>query len=131
MTLTTRLVIDGFDILTMGNCSMLKSLLRALAVWLALVAPVSAAGTIPLALSQQFNINGLPLAGCLLYIYQTGTTTVLQQPFVDFGLTITAPNPMTCDATGRLPMFWLADGTVHARLSDASGVVLVDIPVLQ
>jgi hypothetical protein len=101
------------------------------ALGLALSTPAQAAGTIPFALQQQVDQNGRPIQ-CFLYIYQVGTTATLQNVFTDFGLTIPGPNPLQCDAaTGRLPLFWLADGQVHARLTDAGGSPLVDVPVMQ
>lgn len=93
--------------------------------------PAFGAGQVPFALTQQIDVNGRPLAGCLLYIYQVGTTATLQNAFSDFGLTQTLPNPIQCDQTGRLPNFYLADGQVHVRLTDSGGLVQVDIPVLQ
>jgi hypothetical protein len=88
--------------------------------------PAMAAGTIPLAMTQQVDINGKPLAGCLLYTYQSDTVSTPQNSFQDFGLTITNPNPLACDQTGRIPMFWLADGLIHFRLTDAAGTVVID-----
>jgi microcystin-dependent protein len=88
-------------------------------------------GTIPLALSQQVDIDGQPLAGALLYLFQVGTVATPQNSYADFGMSILNPNPLVADQTGRIPMFWLADGTVHPRLTDATGVVILDIPVMQ
>jgi hypothetical protein len=85
------------------------------------------AGTIPLALSQQFDASGRPLAGGSLYIYQAGTVATPQNSYQDYGLTLLNPNPLTLDASGRIPMFWLADGLIHARLTDSSGAVVVDV----
>jgi hypothetical protein len=91
----------------------MRSVLRAAAVWLALSVLAFAAGTLPFALQQ--HQNGRPIQ-CLLNIYQVGTTATPQQIYFDFGLTQLAPNPLACDAvTGRIPMFWLADGTVSSR----------------
>lgn len=87
----------------------------------------SAQGTIPLALQQYVDINGKPLIGCQLFIYQAGTVSTLQQPWQDFGLTNPASNPLQCDIYGRIPMFWLANGLIHARLLDAGGVQVVDV----
>jgi hypothetical protein len=87
----------------------------------------SAQGTIPLALQQYVDLNGKPLIGCQLYIYQAGTVSTPQNAFQDFGLTIPTANPMQCDQFGRIPMFWLANGLIHARLLDASGVQQVDV----
>lgn len=80
------------------------------------------AGTIPLSMTQQFDEFGEPLAGGLLYIYQAGTVGTFQNPYQDFGLTITHPNPMPLDAAGRIPLFYLADGFIKFRLVNAAGV---------
>jgi len=86
------------------------------------------AGTLPgIPLSQQFSAIGQPLAGCLLYIYAANTTTP-QDSFLDQGLTIKNPWPLTGDNSGRVPMFYLADGSVHVRLTDSGGVVQFDYP---
>ena len=85
-----------------------------------------AQGTIPLALAQQVDQNGQPLAGCLLYTYVAGTVATPQNAYQDFGLSQPLPNPMQCDITGRVPMFWLANGLIHARLTTAAGLVVVD-----
>lgn len=84
------------------------------------------AGTLTICLNQQFDQNGAPLAGGILYIYQAGTVSTLQNAYQDFGLSTPMPNPMTLPADGRIPMFWLADGLVHARLTDSYGVVRFD-----
>ena len=99
------------------------SLLTALSLW---TAPVLAAGTTPLSLVQQFDSTGAPLAGCLLYFYVAGTVATPQNAFADFGLTTALPNPVSCDQSGRVPQHWLADGLIHIRLTDSSGVVQVD-----
>jgi hypothetical protein len=79
-----------------------------------------AAGTISLSLSQQFDAQGKPLSGCRLYFFQAGTTTP-QNGFQDTGLTIPWPNPMECDASGRIAQFFLADGAIKIRLADKFG----------
>lgn len=89
------------------------------------------AGTVPLALSQQVDVNGKPLAGCLLYFYEVGTVATLQNNYQDFGLTLVNPNPLVADQNGRIPMFYLADGQIHVRLTDANGVVIFDYPSMQ
>ena len=81
------------------------------------------AGTIPLSMTQQFDVYGEPLAGGQLFIMQAGTVSTPQNPYGDLGLTILMPNPMTLDAAGRIPQFFLADGFVKIRLQDVDGVV--------
>lgn len=82
------------------------------------------AGSISLSLSQQFNELGKPLASGLLYFYAAGTTTP-QDAFKDSNLTLQHPNPITLDAAGRVPAFYLADGNIKIRLTDAAGVTQV------
>jgi hypothetical protein len=89
---------------------------------------VKAQGVIPIALQQVISANGQPLSGALLYIYQAGTVATPQNAFSDPGLTIPLSNPLVADSTGRLPMFYLANGSVHVRLTDAGGVVIFDYP---
>jgi microcystin-dependent protein len=97
----------------------------------------NAQGTINIALSQQFsfvgcstaaNVCGTPLIGGLLYFYQVGTVATRQDSFQDTGLSIPNPWPLQLDANGRVPMFYLASGSVHVRLTDAGGVVQFDYP---
>lgn len=92
---------------------------------------VFAQGVIPVALAQQVNANGIPLAGALLYIFQVGTVATPQNSFQDFGLTLPNPWPLPADSTGRIPMFYLANGQVHVRLTDSTGVVIFDYPNMQ
>ena len=82
------------------------------------------AGTINIALSQQFDTQGRPLSGGLLYFYAAGTTTP-QTAYQDTDLTIPLPNPIELDSSGRIPMFYLADGDIKIRLTDDSGVTLI------
>lgn len=89
------------------------------------------AGTIPLALSQQVDANGVPLAGALLYFFQAGTVAQPQDSFQDYALSVKNPNPIAADQAGRIPMFYLADGAIHVRLTDANGVVIFDYPNMQ
>jgi len=80
------------------------------------------AGTIPLSLTQQLDEFGAPLAGGKLYIIQAGTTSTPQNGYQDSALTLPWPNPITLDASGRLPQFFLADGSIKVRLEDKNGV---------
>jgi hypothetical protein len=80
------------------------------------------AGSISLSLSQQFDSLGKPLGGGKLYFYQAGTTAVPQSAYQDYGLTVAHANPITLDAAGRVPAFYLADGFIKIRLTDKNGV---------
>lgn len=82
------------------------------------------AGTINIALSQQFDTQGRPLSGGLLYFYAAGTTTP-QTAYQDTDLSIPHPNPIELDSSGRVPMFYLADGDIKIRLTDDAGVTLI------
>lgn len=79
-------------------------------------------GTIPLSMTQQFDEFGQPLAGGLLFIIQAGTVSTPQNPYQDANLTLVMPNPITLDAAGRIPQFFLADGYIKIRLTDVNGV---------
>src|SRR5215831_9921561 len=99
--------------------------------------PSFAQGTLPIALTQQFaftncatftNACGTPLIGGLLYFYQVGTVATQQDSFQDTALTIKNPYPLPLDSNGRIPPFFLADGSIHVRLIDANGVQQFDYP---
>jgi hypothetical protein len=112
----------------MENNPMMRFLRRLLcALFIAGIAsPVMAQGVIPVALSQQMNINGTPLAGALLYTYVVGTVSTPQSTFQDSGLSITNPWPLQADQSGRIPMFYMANGSTHVRLTDSTGLVQFD-----
>lgn len=80
------------------------------------------AGSISLSMSQQFDDLGKPLSGGLLYFIEAGTTSTPQNAYQDSGLTIAHPNPITLDSAGRVPQFYLADGSIKIRLTDSAGV---------
>jgi hypothetical protein len=81
------------------------------------------AGTINIALTQQFDMDGRVLSGGLLYTFVAGTTTP-QNAFQDTALTIAHPNPIVLDASGRVPMFYVADGFIKVRLTTKGGVTI-------
>jgi len=73
-------------------------------------------------MTQQVDEFGAPLAGGHLYIIQAGTVSTPQNGFQDSALTLPWPNPIILDASGRLPQFFLADGSIKIRLTDVNGV---------
>jgi hypothetical protein len=94
-----------------------------------LALPAFSAGTIfGLPLSQQFTENGEPMSGGSLYIYEAGTSTPATA-YESFSLTAGTelPHPMTLDSSGRIPEFWLADGSYRVRLTDVAGNEIFDI----
>lgn len=102
---------------------MLKRACAALAAFFVLSAGAHAAGTVPgFSLTPQFDQSGKVALGCKLYVIQAGTTSAPQSVYQDTGLTILRPNPMTCDASGRLPQWFVADGLIKLRLTDKNGV---------
>jgi hypothetical protein len=50
----------------------------------------------------------------------------MQNAFSDSGMVVS----LVSDSTGRLPMFHLANGSVHVGLTDSSGVVSMLEPIL-
>ena len=83
------------------------------------------AGTIPLSMTQQVDEFGAPLAGGHLYIIQAGTVSTPQNGFQDSALTLPWPNPIILSASGRIPQFFLADGSIKIRLTDVNGVEIL------
>jgi len=79
------------------------------------------AGTISLNLTQQLDEFGKPLSGGKLYIIQAGTVATPQNAYQDSALTLALANPIILDASGRLPQFFLADGSIKIRLTDLNG----------
>lgn len=104
---------------------MIRRIPIAIALFLALAAPGYTAGTISLSGAQQFNAAGKPLAGCKLYFYEAGTVSTRQDSFKDSSLTTPHSWPLECDSSGRIPFFYLADGTIKIRLADRAGVTQV------
>jgi microcystin-dependent protein len=101
--------------------AMLKRLFLSLGVTL-LAASSWAAGTVPgFNLVPQFDLSGKLAPGCKLYVIQAGTTSTPQNSYQDSGLTLVNPNPLTCDASGRLPQWFVADGSIKLRLTTATG----------
>lgn len=88
--------------------------------------PAQSAGTIPLAMAQQVDVNGQPLANCIVNFFVAGTVASPQNSYSDFALTQNPNNQLRCDQTGRVPMFWLADGLIHVRMTDANGTPIID-----
>jgi len=80
------------------------------------------AGTISLSLTQQLDEFGKPLAGGKLYLIAAGTVSTPQNAYQDSALTLVLPNPIIMDAAGRLPQFFLADGSIKIRMTDKNGV---------
>jgi hypothetical protein len=104
---------------------MLKRVSLAFAGLFALATSAWASGTIPLSMTQQFDSLGKPLSGGLLYFIQAGTTSTPQSAYQDSALTIPWPNPITLDASARVPQLFFADGTIKVRLTDKNGVTQV------
>lgn len=100
---------------------MIKRVFATLFAFALLCTAALGAGTISLSGVQQIDATtGMPLIGCKLYFYVSGTTTP-QNSFRDSGLVTVHPWPLECDSSGRIPFFYLADGTIKIRLADSSG----------
>lgn len=68
------------------------------------------------------NANGVVDSGCTLTFYANGSTTVLQTIYADAALQTPLANPLACDAAGRYPMIWGADGAVYSVKVSPTGV---------
>jgi hypothetical protein len=78
-----------------------------------------------LGLSQQQDSLGVPISGALLYIYAAGTSTP-SVTYADFALSSVQTWPIAADSAGRIPQFWVADGSYRARLTTSAGVTVFD-----
>jgi microcystin-dependent protein len=84
------------------------------------------AGTLfGLGLSPQFDANGDLARGALLYIYDANTSTP-SSTYSDFALASVQAWPLPADAAGRLPAFYVDDGSYRARLTTSGGVEIFD-----
>jgi hypothetical protein len=84
------------------------------------------AGTLfGLGLSPQFDANGELARGALLYIYDANTSTP-SSTYSDFALASVQAWPLPADAAGRLPAFYVDDGSYRARLTTSGGVEIFD-----
>jgi hypothetical protein len=102
---------------------MLKRLL--LLAGLLAAGPAFAAGTVPgFSLVPQFDLNGKLAPGAKLYVIQAGTTSTPQNAYQDTALTQALPNPITADSAGRLPQWFVADGTIKLRLTTSTGTAI-------
>ena len=81
-----------------------------------------------LGLSQRVDLNGKPAVGWLLYLYAANSSTPVNI-FQDVALTVPATWPLSADANGMMPPFWLADGSYRVRGTTEDGsVTYFDIP---
>jgi microcystin-dependent protein len=100
---------------------MIKRIILGL-VALAFATIAHASGTLPsFSLTPQFDSFGKVMPGCKLYVIQAGATSTPQNAYQDSALLTAFSNPLTCDASGRLPLFFLADGLVKVRLTNSAG----------
>lgn len=84
------------------------------------------AGTLfGLGLMPQFDASGNLARGALLYLYSENTSTPVTA-YSDFALSSALTWPIVADGAGRLPAFWLADGSYRARLTTSAGIEIFD-----
>lgn len=76
-------------------------------------------------LSQQIGPDGQIASGALVYFYQANTSTPVNS-YSDFALSDLNTWPLECDSAGRVPQFWLDDGSYRLRITTAAGVEMVD-----
>lgn len=73
---------------------------------------------------QQVYYNGKPVSGALLNSYTAGNTNIPCPVYYDVDRTIAAPNPLSADAQGIFPQYYLDDVEYKFVISTADGVTL-------
>jgi hypothetical protein len=103
---------------------MLKRACAALAAFFMLSAGAHAAGTVPgFSLTPQFDLSGARNAWLQALRHSSLARSRRRRiPIRIQGSQIAQPNPLTCDASGRLPQWFVADGLIKVRLTDKNGV---------
>lgn len=99
------------------------ALIFCLILGLGLSAKAQTVALMPIPKPSFYGQNGLPLAGCKIFTYISGTSTPLGT-FTDSTGTIPNPNPVTCDSGGFVnPGIWLIVGdTYRILVQDQFGV---------
>lgn len=67
--------------------------------------------------------NGLPLSGGLVYVYDVGTTTP-KTVYSNAGLSVSAANPIVCDAYGLHDMHYVATGSYKIVVKTSAAVTV-------
>jgi hypothetical protein len=70
---------------------------------------------------QEFDSNGLPLAGAKLYFFESGTTTPATT-YSDNALSVANAHPIVADASGRFGPIYLAVDDYKIQLDNSSDV---------
>lgn len=76
-----------------------------------------------LAQQQYFDTNGDPVAGALLYFFDT-TTTTPRNVYSDAALSVAYSQPIEADAAGRWPQIFVGTGVYKYRVTTPAGAVL-------
>ncbi len=72
---------------------------------------------------QPDSVNGVPLAGALLYFYAAGTTTPITT-YQDSGLITPHASPVVADASGIFPAIYVNTTTYKIQLQTSAAVVV-------
>jgi hypothetical protein len=79
----------------------------------------------PYFIIQEFDDDGAPLAGGLLYTYEAGTSTP-KATYTDAGGLTANANPVVLDASGRANV-WLDTGSYKFVLRDSAGTLIKEV----
>jgi len=72
---------------------------------------------------RQVDSNGVPLSRALVYVYDVGTTT-LKSVWSDTALSVSAANPIVCDAYGLHDMRYIATGSYKIVVKTSAGTTV-------
>lgn len=83
----------------------------------------------PLSLQTFFDVSGKPIPAAAVYFYAPGTLTPVTV-YQDNLLSVPYTQPVTAGGSGRIPPIYVGETDYRARIFDAQGSLLEDIPFL-
>lgn len=75
---------------------------------------------------QALDVNGNPISGAKLYLYDSVATTTPKASYTNNALTIAHATPIVADSSGVFPQIYATSGTAYYAVLKTSAGVLVD-----
>ena len=84
---------------------------------------MSTGATAPWFLQQYFGADGKPLSGGKLYFFVAGSTIIPKNVYSDVALTIPLSQPLTLNASGTAPQYFMESGAYKVVVTSATGSI--------